>query len=121
MSNEMYNAARRAVDDVLNTQFVRQGDLARKKFGNDRNATYRGVIEFSDENFQQVQKRLDDLERAVRETQEEQNKTINWIRHRVDIIWGGLFERYSMSGKEVDFKPGVLPLLEKLAAKYNLK
>ena len=48
MSNEMYNAARRAVDDVLNTQFVRQGDLARKKFGNDRNATYRGVIEFSD-------------------------------------------------------------------------
>ena len=121
MSNEMYNAARRAVDDVLNTQFVRQGDLAHKKFGNNRNATYRGVIEFSDENFQQVQKRLDDLERAVRETQEEQNKTINWIRHRVDIIWGGLFERYSMSGKEPDLKPGVLPLLEQLAAKYNLK
>ncbi len=121
MSNEMYNAARRAVDDVLNTEFVRQGENTKEKFKPNNKTTPRAIIEWSDENFLRVQKRLDELERALQDTQAAQNKTINWIRHRVDIIWGGLFERYSMSGKEEDLKPGVLPLLEKLAAKYNLK
>ena len=111
MSNEMYNAARRAVDDVLNTQFVRQGDLARKKFGNDRNATYRGVIEFSDENFQQVQKRLDDVDRTLHSTQAEQTSSLRQIEQKVNGTWDGIFVTSTAGGEK---HPGILPLLEKI-------
>lgn len=118
--SDMYNAARRAVDDVLNTQFVRQGDLAHKVFG-DSKGTYRGVLEYTDQNFLSVTKRIDELERALRDTQAEQTKTIKWIDTQVANIWGGIFAKYSMSGRGDDTKPGILPVLEKLAEKYGVK
>ena len=112
MSNEMYNAARRAVDDVLNTQFVRQGDLARKKFGNDRNATYRGVIEFSDENFLRVQKRFDEVDRTLHSTQAEQTSSLHQIEQKLNGTWDGIFVTSTAGGGK---HLGILPLLEKIA------
>ena len=111
-ADEVYRDTRRAVDDVLNTQFVRQGDLARKKFGNDRNATYRGVIEFSDENFQQVQKRLDDVDRTLHSTQAEQTSSLRQIEQKVNGTWDGIFVTSTAGGEK---HPGILPLLEKIA------
>ena len=110
-ADEVYRDTRRAVDDVLNTQFVRQGDLARKKFGNDRNATYRGVIEFSDENFQQVQKRLDDVDRTLHSTEAEQTSSLRQIEQKVNGTWDGIFVTSTSGGEK---HPGILPLLEKI-------
>ena len=111
-ADEVYRDTRRAVDDVLNTQFVRQGDLAHKKFGNNRNATYRGVIEFSDENFLRVQKRLDEVDRTLHSTQAEQTSSLRQIEQKVNGTWDGIFVASTAGGGK---HPGILPLLEKIA------
>ena len=112
MSNEMYNAARRAVDDVLNTQFVRQGENTKEKFKPNNKTTPRAIIEWSDENFLRVQKRFDEVDRTLHSTQAEQTSSLHQIEQKVNGTWDGIFVTSTAGGGK---HPGILPLLEKIA------
>ncbi|RUP72657.1 N-acetylmuramoyl-L-alanine amidase [Rothia sp. HSID18067] len=70
-ADEVYRDTRRAVDDVLNTEFVRQGENTKEKFKPNNKTTPRAIIEWSDENFLRVQKRLDEVDRTLHSTQAE--------------------------------------------------
>lgn len=112
--DEVYRDMRNAANDVLNAQFMRQGDLANKKFGNGV-GIYRGIIEFTDQNFLSIINRIDDANRIVHDTQNEQTPTLHQIEQKVNSIWEGIFTQYTPEGKAGEKCPGILPLLEKIA------
>lgn len=78
-ADEAYRDTRRAVDDVLNAEFVRQGENTKEKFKANNKTTPRAIIEWSDENFLRVQKRLNDVDRTLHSTQAEQTSSLHQI------------------------------------------
>lgn len=120
MFNEIYDAARRAVNDVLNNQFVRQGNLIHKRFG-ENTCSYHDVFQWLDNSLLILNKRLDEVESAVNTTQAEQTAIVKWLEQQVITMSRGLFSKYIPTGKQGDECTGILPLLEKLAQKYNIK
>ena len=111
-ADEVYRDTRRAVDDVLNAEFVRQGENTKEKFKPNNKTTPRAIIEWSDENFLRVQKRLNDVDRTLHSTQTEQTSSLHQIEQKVNGTWDGIFVT-STAGAEKH--PGILPLLEKIA------
>ena len=111
-ADEVYRDTRRAVDDVLNAEFVRQGENTKEKFKPNNKTTPRAIIEWSDENFLRVQKRLDEVDRTLHSTQTEQTSSLHQIEQKVNGTWDGIFVT-STAGAEKHL--GILPLLEKIA------
>ena len=111
-ADEVYRDTRRAVDDVLNAEFVRQGENTKEKFKPNNKTTPRAIIEWSDENFLRVQKRLNDVDRTLHSTQAEQTSSLHQIEQKVNGTWDGIFVT-STAGAEKHL--GILPLLEKIA------
>ena len=111
-ADEVYRDTRRAVDDVLNAEFVRQGENTKEKFKPNNKTTPRAIIEWSDENFLRVQKRLNDVDRTLHSTQAEQTSSLYQIELKVNGTWDGIFVASTAGGGK---HPGILPLLEKIA------
>ncbi len=61
----IYRAAKNAMNAIFNEPFVRQGDLAKARYGN-ATVGLRGVIHWFDNSMLYLQQRLDDAEKAVR-------------------------------------------------------
>lgn len=63
--NIAYQAAHRALTDVYNEPFVREGDPAIQRFGQAKVDT-RSIVEWFDENMLRLHKQIADLENLVK-------------------------------------------------------
>ncbi|MDO5749645.1 MAG: hypothetical protein Q4P78_00380 [Rothia sp. (in: high G+C Gram-positive bacteria)] len=119
MANPTYDAAARAIDEILHETFIRDGAPAKARFHDAKTASIAGELEWVDTNFLNIHKKIAHLKAQTERNQRALTDRLSWLKSRADINWGGIFEMYSYSGRTEDLKPGVLPLLKKLKAQKS--
>ena len=119
MANPTYDAAARAIDEILHETFIRDGEPAKARFHEAKTASIAGELEWMDSNFLSIQKKIEHLKEQSERNQRALNEKLRWLKYRADINRDGIFEKYSYTGREEDMKPGVIPLIKKLKSQKN--
>ena len=115
-NDEVYRQVKAAMSDAFNRTFIRQGDLAKNRFG-DARVKYRTVFEWLVTQYLVIEGMIEDIERLQLQQHNQNMQLLEHSIKRYDEVWAGIFTKYSLTGNPADMQPGILPQLETMVEK----